>query len=152
MVTKSGRVKIVDFGLAQPVGFEVPREVPDIPDTQTQTHAGLNGRDASAFGGRRRHSSNIVPGSALVVNRPPRGDEEEDVRRRIGADETLTVHADDRVGLKLAHLVEALGRRDLIPQVDIANSNVHGVEPAAAAFAQNVAVRYCRPVGQAADA
>jgi len=41
MVTRSGRAKIVDFGLAQPTGFQVPSDVPNATDTQTQTEAGL---------------------------------------------------------------------------------------------------------------
>jgi serine/threonine protein kinase len=41
MVTRSGRAKIVDFGLAQPTGFQVPSDVPNGTDTQTQTEAGL---------------------------------------------------------------------------------------------------------------
>lgn len=41
MVTRSGRAKIVDFGLAQPTGFQMPPDVPKGADTQTQTEAGL---------------------------------------------------------------------------------------------------------------
>lgn len=41
MVTRSGRAKIVDFGLAQPTGFQVLSDVPNGTDTQTQTEAGL---------------------------------------------------------------------------------------------------------------
>ena len=42
MPTGSGRrVKIVDFGLAQPSGFQLSHEPPGSPDTQTQTDAGL---------------------------------------------------------------------------------------------------------------
>jgi eukaryotic-like serine/threonine-protein kinase len=41
MVTRSGRAKIVDFGLAQPTGFQGPSDVPNGTDTQTQTEAGL---------------------------------------------------------------------------------------------------------------
>jgi eukaryotic-like serine/threonine-protein kinase len=41
MVTRSGRAKIVDFGLAQPTGFQVRSDVPNGTDMQTQTEAGL---------------------------------------------------------------------------------------------------------------
>ena len=41
MMTRSGRVKIVDFGLAQPTGFQRPSDAPNGTDTQTQTDAGL---------------------------------------------------------------------------------------------------------------
>jgi serine/threonine protein kinase/Tol biopolymer transport system component len=41
MVTRSGRAKIVDFGLAQPTGFQAPSDVPHGTDTQTETDAGL---------------------------------------------------------------------------------------------------------------
>src|SRR5499426_2641766 len=41
MVTRSGRAKIVDFGLAQPTGFRAPSDVPLGTDTQTETDAGL---------------------------------------------------------------------------------------------------------------
>jgi Tol biopolymer transport system component len=41
MITRSGRVKIVDFGLASPVGFEAPGEPPAQDDTQTRTDLGL---------------------------------------------------------------------------------------------------------------
>jgi eukaryotic-like serine/threonine-protein kinase len=41
MLTGSGRVKIVDFGLAQPGGFQLNPEPPGSTDMQTQTDAGL---------------------------------------------------------------------------------------------------------------
>jgi eukaryotic-like serine/threonine-protein kinase len=41
MVTRSGRAKILDFGLAQPTGFRGPSDVPNGTDMQTQTEAGL---------------------------------------------------------------------------------------------------------------
>ena len=41
MVTPSGRVKIVDFGLAQASGFQAASDPPNTADTQTQTDAGL---------------------------------------------------------------------------------------------------------------
>ena len=41
MLTRSGRAKIVDFGLAQPTGLQVPSAVANSTDTQTQTEAGL---------------------------------------------------------------------------------------------------------------
>jgi len=41
MLTGSGRVKIVDFGLAQPGGFQLSPEPPGSTDSQTQTDAGL---------------------------------------------------------------------------------------------------------------
>jgi serine/threonine protein kinase len=41
MLTGSGRVKIVDFGLAQSGGLQVPLDPPTDADTQTQTDAGL---------------------------------------------------------------------------------------------------------------
>jgi serine/threonine protein kinase len=41
MVTRSGRAKIVDFGLAQPTGFQASSGPPDNADLQTQTDAGL---------------------------------------------------------------------------------------------------------------
>ncbi len=41
MITRSGRVKIVDFGLASPGGFEPPGERNVRDDTQTQTDLGL---------------------------------------------------------------------------------------------------------------
>ena len=41
MLTGSGRVKIVDFGLAQPGGFQLELDPPNSTDTQTQTDAGL---------------------------------------------------------------------------------------------------------------
>jgi Protein kinase domain len=41
MLTGSGRVKIVDFGLAQPAGFQLELDPPNSTDTQTQTDAGL---------------------------------------------------------------------------------------------------------------
>ena len=41
MITRSGRVKIVDFGLASPVGFEPAGESPIRDDSQTRTDLGL---------------------------------------------------------------------------------------------------------------
>ena len=41
MVTRAGRVKIVDFGLAQPAGFQQSSDLPNISEMQTQTDAGL---------------------------------------------------------------------------------------------------------------
>jgi Tol biopolymer transport system component len=41
MITRSGRVKIVDFGLASPVGFEPADESPAGADEQTRTDLGL---------------------------------------------------------------------------------------------------------------
>jgi eukaryotic-like serine/threonine-protein kinase len=41
MITRTGRVKIVDFGLASAVGFEPPGEPPDQDDMQTRTDLGL---------------------------------------------------------------------------------------------------------------
>ena len=41
MLTESGRVKIVDFGLTQPAGFQLASDPPTSTDTQTQTDAGL---------------------------------------------------------------------------------------------------------------
>jgi len=41
MMTRSGRAKIVDFGLVQPTGFQVPPDVANGTDAQTQTDAGL---------------------------------------------------------------------------------------------------------------
>jgi eukaryotic-like serine/threonine-protein kinase len=41
MITRSGRAKIVDFGLASPVGFEPADESPIRDDSQTRTDLGL---------------------------------------------------------------------------------------------------------------
>lgn len=41
MLTSSGRVKIVDFGLAQPTGFQAESAAPNDADAQTDTDAGL---------------------------------------------------------------------------------------------------------------
>jgi eukaryotic-like serine/threonine-protein kinase len=41
MLTESGRVKIVDFGLTRPAGFQLGVDPPTSTDTQTQTDAGL---------------------------------------------------------------------------------------------------------------
>ena len=41
MLTGSGRVKIVDFGLARPAGFQLRLDPPNSTDTLTQTDAGL---------------------------------------------------------------------------------------------------------------
>jgi Tol biopolymer transport system component len=43
MVTRTGRVKIVDFGLADPSGFRLPGEPPERGDLQTRTDFGLRG-------------------------------------------------------------------------------------------------------------
>src|SRR5262245_9633930 len=41
MITRAGRAKILDFGLAQPIGFQSPGGVPTTVDGETATEPGL---------------------------------------------------------------------------------------------------------------
>src|SRR5262245_18747564 len=69
----------------------------------------------------------------------PGRDEEEDVRPRVLTDQALAANV--RVGLQLTNFSKALRQGDLIPDIEVGDTDVHGVEPASAAFRHDVAVR-----------
>src|SRR5262245_3559026 len=93
-----------------------------------------------------RNSSHGRRSASRLLRRSPGRDEEEDIGRRIGADLSAPIW----IALNFTHLGQRFSGGDVLPGPKREDTNVHGLEPATSARAQDVIV--CRRAGGRTEA